>query len=118
MFAMASISVLVKTLPTGLCGVFSTIIFVLGVIARLKHDRSIRSSYSPTINEPELINVDSPVVPCWLVDTSRVWVEGNVNRNTSIKRDGGKVLVEEWFEQDDFIPMLQECHEDGVLTWG
>jgi len=36
MLAMASISSLVNTLPTGLCGVFSTIIFVLGVIARLE----------------------------------------------------------------------------------
>jgi hypothetical protein len=33
---MPSISVLVKTFPTGLWGVLSTIIFVLGVIARLK----------------------------------------------------------------------------------
>ena len=36
MLAMASSSSLVNTLPTGLCGVFSTIIFVFGVIARLK----------------------------------------------------------------------------------
>ena len=38
MLAMASISSLVNTLPTGFSGVFSKIIFVLGVIARLKRD--------------------------------------------------------------------------------
>jgi len=39
MSAMASISILVNTFPTGLWGVFNTIIFVLGVTARLKKNR-------------------------------------------------------------------------------
>jgi hypothetical protein len=68
-------------------------------------------------NGPQFIEVDFPVVPCRLVDASGLRVEGNVDRNAPIESNGGEVLVEEGFEEDNLIPMLQECHKNGILAW-
>ena len=53
-------------------------------------------------------------MPCWFVDTGGSRVEGNVDRNTSIKCNGGEVLVEEGLEKNDLVPVLQEGHENSV----
>jgi len=44
-------------------------------------------------------------------------VEGDVDRNTPIECNGGEVLVEEGFEEDNLVPMFQERGENRVLTW-
>jgi hypothetical protein len=45
-----------------------------------------------------------------------VGVKRDVYGNTSIECNRGKVLVKEGLEEDDFIPLLEECNENGVLT--
>ena len=44
-------------------------------------------------------------------------MKGDVDRDASIESDGGEVLIEEGFEEDDLVPMLQKCHENRVLAW-
>jgi len=51
-----------------------------------------------------------------LTDTIRVGVKRDVYGNTSIECNRGEVLVEEGLEEDDLIPMLEECNEDRILT--
>ena len=68
-------------------------------------------------NKPQFIKIDFPVVPCGLIDSSGVWMERNVDWNTPIENNGGEVLVEERFKEDNLIPVLQKCHENGVLAW-
>ena len=53
----------------------------------------------------------------WLVDTGSAWVEGDVDRNTPIECNRGEILIEEWFEEYDLVPVFQEGHENRVLTW-
>ena len=44
-------------------------------------------------------------------------VERDVDGDASIEGDGGEVLVEEGFEEDDLVAVLEEGDEDGVLAW-
>jgi hypothetical protein len=44
-------------------------------------------------------------------------MERNVDRNTPIECDGGEVLIEEGLKEDDLVPVLQEGHKNGILTW-
>jgi len=43
-------------------------------------------------------------------------MQRDVDRNAPIECDGGEVLVEEGFKEDDLVPMFQECHENRVLA--
>ena len=56
-------------------------------------------------------------MPRWLVDAGSAWVEGDVDRNTPIECNRGEILIEEWFEEYDLVPVFQEGHENRVLTW-
>ena len=53
----------------------------------------------------------------WLIDTGRMRVEGDVDWNTPIECNGGEVLVEEGFKEDNLVPVFQEGGENRVLTW-
>ena len=55
-------------------------------------------------------------MPGRFLDTLCVWMERDVDGNTSVECDGGKVLIEKWFEEDDLVSMFQERHKDGVLA--
>ncbi len=64
-FAIPSSSARANTFPTGLCGVFSTIIFVFGVTARLGgQDQYLACSVRPCgwlgRNLPQFVKVDRP----------------------------------------------------------
>lgn len=51
-----------------------------------------------------------------LTDTVRLGVKRDVYGDTSIECDRGEVLVEEGLEEDDLVPVLEECDEDRVLA--
>ena len=71
--AMPSISFLVNTLPMGLCGVLSTIIFVLGEIARLGlaqsqahgRQRETHRNSSKSIFQSRPVGLSTPSVWGW-----------------------------------------------------
>lgn len=52
-----------------------------------------------------------------LTDTGGVGVKRDVYRDASVESDGGEILVEEGFEEDDLVALLEEGDEDRVLAW-
>ena len=51
------------------------------------------------------------------VDTGGLGVKRDVDGDASIEGDGGEVLVEEGFEEDDLVAVFEESDKDGVLTY-
>jgi hypothetical protein len=48
-------------------------------------------------------------------------VQGDIYGLSAVKGDGWQILIKEGFEHYNFVSMLQESHEDGVLpcaSWG
>jgi len=43
-------------------------------------------------------------------------MEGHIDGFATIERHRGQVLIEKRFEHDDFVTLLQEGGEDGVLA--
>jgi len=59
---------------------------------------------TPTwIHIPEFLDIYGPVIAFRFFDRVFGWVQWNINRLTTIEGDGGKILVEEWFEHDNFV---------------
>jgi hypothetical protein len=65
---------------------------------------------------PQFFHINRPFRAGRLEFVTRGWVERNVDRDTAVECDGRKVLVEEGFEHDDFITVLEERSEYGVLS--
>ena len=43
-------------------------------------------------------------------------MKGNIDGFSPIEDHGGEILVEERFEHDDFVPMIQKSGENGILA--
>jgi hypothetical protein len=42
-------------------------------------------------------------------------MQGDIYGLSTVERDGWQILIKERFEHNDFVSMLQEGREDGVL---
>lgn len=116
-FAISSSSARVNTFPTGLCGVFSRIIFVFDVTARLERQNQHLTVGVHSSDAPQLVKVDRPgLLPDLDVRGGLgAGVEGDVDAFPAVEGDGREVLVEEGLEDNDFVPRLDERRERGVL---
>ena len=81
------------------------IILVRGVIARLQRDSS-KCRRSRVKNVPEFLYIYGPVTAFWGFDGVFWWVQWNINGLATIEGDRGEILVEKWFEHDNFISLL------------
>ena len=107
--AMNSSSFFVKTLPTGLWGVFTINILVRGVIARLElknENVSIINCREEECSVPKFIKIDSPIVAGGLIERLGWRVQRNVYRFTSVEYYRWKILIEERFKHDNFISLF------------
>lgn len=116
--AIDSNSVRVKTLPTGLCGVLTTIILVRGVIARLAAAIGKREHWKQGDNSPQFLYVYRPIIASDFVlcGFAARRMQGNVYRGAPIEGYGWQILVKEGFEENYFVALLQEGREDRVLS--
>lgn len=81
----------------------------LDVVSRWARTESIQTI-------PELIEINCPVITGRFITLSRR-MQRNVNRFPPIKRHRWEILVEEWFEHDDFVTVLKKSHKDRVLSY-
>ncbi len=44
-------------------------------------------------------------------------MEGNVDRDTTVERYRGEILIEERLKHDDLIALFEKSDEDRVLAW-
>ena len=45
-------------------------------------------------------------------------MQGHVDRDAAVEGNRREVLIKEGLEHDNLIALLQECYEDGVLSYG
>ena len=57
-------------------------------------------------NVPKFLYIYGPVTAFWVFDRVFWWVQWNINGLATIKGDRGEILVEEWFEHDNFISLF------------
>jgi len=43
-------------------------------------------------------------------------MQWDIDRNASVECNRGEILIKKGFEEDDLVPMFQECHENRVLA--
>jgi hypothetical protein len=65
---------------------------------------------------PQFIKIDPPVAAVGSL-AGHVRMQGNINGFSAVESNGRKVLIEERFEHDDLVALIQEGGEYRVLTW-
>lgn len=63
-------------------------------------------------NLPEFVDINSPIITRWIGLAGLRRMQWDVDWRTTIERDRRQVLIEERFEHNHFIAVLQECRED------
>lgn len=63
------------------------------------------------------MEIDRPVITGWLGNVVRGRMQGDIYRLSTVECDRWQILIKERFEHDDFVSMIQESREDGVLTY-
>lgn len=76
----------------------------------------VRGKEGSRFGIPQFIKVYPPVAAGWPF-AGQIRMQGNINGFPAVEGDGRKELIEERFEHDDLVALLQEGGEYRVLTW-
>ena len=70
------------------------------------------------LSSSKLIIQDLPLPNPHVRGRLRARVAEDIDALPAVECDGQEVLIEEGLEHDNLIALLQECYEDGVLSYG